>query len=70
MACPEWYMIGLWQYLISPAADSKYEELRNEAGAIQRPSGPVAEANSPIMNEPEMLTMSVPQGKVCPNFMG
>jgi hypothetical protein len=42
---------------------------RNEAGAIHRPSGPVAVANSPMMNEPVTFTQSVPQGKVSPNLL-
>src|SRR5713226_6616185 len=41
---------------------------RNVAGAIHRPSGPVAVANSPMMNEPETLTNRVPQGNVSPTL--
>src|SRR5215471_2558898 len=40
---------------------------RKDAGAIQRPSGPVSVANRPMANEPETLTSKVPQGKVSPN---
>src|SRR5690348_3611554 len=42
---------------------------RNPAEASQRPSGPVTVANRPIMNDPVILTTSVPQGNVSPTLL-
>src|SRR5271169_3622599 len=42
---------------------------RKVEDAIHRPSGPVAVANHPMTNEPEMFTISVPQGKVSPTLL-